>query len=60
MGNTFGAPKDEVIVIVDPASTGGMVVLEANQRKAPVICIWSDACGDDLKTHVPAAAKGIV
>ena len=49
----------DVLVVVDPASTGAMLVLEANARKVPVVCVWSDACGEEMKTHTPPAAKDI-
>eukprot|EP00617_Octactis_speculum_P024882 CAMPEP_0185768806 /NCGR_PEP_ID=MMETSP1174-20130828/52270_1 /TAXON_ID=35687 /ORGANISM="Dictyocha speculum, Strain CCMP1381" /LENGTH=475 /DNA_ID=CAMNT_0028453665 /DNA_START=29 /DNA_END=1456 /DNA_ORIENTATION=+ len=50
----------ETVVVIDPASTGALVSLGAQQRGANVIAVWSDACGGIMKTHAPVVAKGIV
>ena len=49
----------DVLVVVDPASTGAMLELEANPPKLRDVCVWSDASGEEMKTHTPHAAKDI-
>jgi biotin carboxylase len=43
----------EVVVIVDPFSTGTVIADEVVKRGFSVICLWSKAVTPQLKTHVP-------
>merc|ERR1711935_1022824 len=43
----------EVVVIIDPYSTGTCVADEGMKRGFSVIALWSEGISDELKKHVP-------
>ena len=54
---TCGSAGRDVVVIVDPISTGAVVASQATQRhKLNVISVWSESVPDELKSFV---AKGL-
>lgn len=52
---TVDASK-EVVVVVDPYSTGCLVVNEIKSRGFQVIACWSLGFSEEMKTHTPEAA----
>ena len=49
---TLDASK-EVVVVVDPYSTGCVIVQEIQSRGYKVIALWTKGFSDEMKTHVP-------
>eukprot|EP00529_Nitzschia_sp_RCC80_P004737 CAMPEP_0113503366 /NCGR_PEP_ID=MMETSP0014_2-20120614/34104_1 /TAXON_ID=2857 /ORGANISM="Nitzschia sp." /LENGTH=911 /DNA_ID=CAMNT_0000398325 /DNA_START=141 /DNA_END=2876 /DNA_ORIENTATION=+ /assembly_acc=CAM_ASM_000159 len=43
----------EVVVVVDPVSTGTVIADEVAKRGFSLICLWSKAISPELKTRVP-------
>jgi len=52
---TIDASK-EVVVVVDPYSTGCLVVNEIRNRGYQVIACWTLGFSEEMKTHTPGAA----
>lgn len=50
---TFCIPCLEVVVVVDPYSTGCVIVKEIQSRGYQVIALWTSGFSDEMKTHVP-------
>lgn len=48
-----------VVCVVDPISTGGCLAAEAASRGYQVVSLWTADLTDDLRAHVPPAAKGL-
>ena len=46
----------EVVIVVDPYSTGCLVVKEIMDRGYHVMCLYSHDLADDMKAHVPELA----
>lgn len=44
---------DEVVVIVDPYSTGCLVAQEIHRRGYQILRLWSAGFSEDMKLHVP-------
>ena len=55
---TVDASK-EVVVVVDPYSTGCLIVKEIQSRGYAVICLWTRGFSDEMKTHVPMSCGKI-
>jgi len=49
----------QVVVVVDPASTGGCVAAEAVKRGFPVIAAWGTEITPEERLHVPNVCKSI-
>ena len=50
---TCGASANrDVVVIVDPISTGAVLASQAVQRGLAIIAVWSESVPDDLKGFV--------
>mmetsp|Transcript_32066 Transcript_32066/g.65415 ORF Transcript_32066/g.65415 Transcript_32066/m.65415 type:complete len:694 (+) Transcript_32066:419-2500(+) len=49
---TVDASK-EVVVVVDPYSTGCLVVQEIQSRGYKVIALWTKGFSEEMKTHIP-------
>jgi len=49
----------QVLIMVDPLSTGGNVALEAKNRGYAVIACWCSELTEDFRSHVSEAAKGL-
>lgn len=49
----------EVIVIVDPMSTGGTLAVEATARGYAVIALWDKDLPQAVKFHVPLSVKAV-
>ena len=45
----------EVVVVVDPYSTGCVIVQEIQSRGYKVIALWTKGFSDEMKTHVPVS-----
>ena len=48
-------PDQEVIVVVDPYSTGCLIVREFKLRGFLVVAVWTFGFSDEMKTHIPTA-----
>ena len=46
-------PSNQVVVIVDPYSTGCLVAKEINLRGYPIVALWTKGFSEAMKTHVP-------
>jgi hypothetical protein len=46
-------PSHQVVVIVDPYSTGCLVAKEINLRGYPIVALWTKGFSEAMKTHVP-------
>ena len=51
--DTFLGRRKEVVVLVDPYSTGCLVGQEIAKRGYLLICLWTDEFADVMKAHVP-------
>ena len=51
--------EDMVVVVVDPYSTGCLIVKEVMKRGYSVIALWTTGFSDDMKMHVPKSAGTI-
>jgi biotin carboxylase len=49
----------QVVVVVDPVSTGGCVAAEAKARGFEIIAAWCEEITEDMRCHVPDAAKSL-
>ena len=49
----------EVVVIVDPYSTGTVVANEVMKRGFSVIALWTEKISDELKNHVPLSCSNM-
>lgn len=49
----------QVVIVVDPVSTGGCVAVEAVRRGYSVIIAWCAEMTPDMRSHVPDVAKGV-
>lgn len=60
MGVSWSTPSnsDCCVVVVDPYSTGAMVVSELLRREFQVIALWTNEVGEN-RGHFPAAAEGV-
>jgi len=45
--------SEEVVVVVDPYSTGCVIVKEIQSRGYKVIALWTTGFSDEMKKHVP-------
>ena len=55
---TVDASK-EVVVIVDPYSTGCLVAKEIMNRGYKIITLWTQGFSEEMKKHVPLSCAGI-
>jgi len=55
---TVDASK-EVVIVVDPYSTGCLIVKEINSRGYKVIALWTKGFSEDMKKHVPLSCGAI-
>ncbi|CAJ1933147.1 unnamed protein product [Cylindrotheca closterium] len=46
-------PSTQVVVVVDPYSTGCLVAKEINLRGYPIVALWTKGFSEAMKTHVP-------
>lgn len=49
----------QVVVIVDPYSTGCLVAKEINLRGYPIVALWTHGFSEAMKTHVPQSVGTI-
>jgi len=47
----------EVVAVVDPISTGGVVAFEAFKRGYAVVAVWCSELQPDFRSHVPSCCK---
>lgn len=53
MASAEDDPSTQVVVVVDPYSTGCLVAKEINLRGYPIVALWTKDFSEDMKTHVP-------
>jgi biotin carboxylase len=53
-------PYDQVVVVVDPYSTGCLVAKEVAKRGYLLIALWTKGFSEDMKLHVPTSAGKMV
>eukprot|EP00578_Thalassiosira_sp_NH16_P030550 CAMPEP_0181081758 /NCGR_PEP_ID=MMETSP1071-20121207/3266_1 /TAXON_ID=35127 /ORGANISM="Thalassiosira sp., Strain NH16" /LENGTH=963 /DNA_ID=CAMNT_0023163313 /DNA_START=212 /DNA_END=3103 /DNA_ORIENTATION=+ len=53
---TVDASK-EVVIVVDPYSTGCLIVQEIQSRGYKVIALWTKGFSEEMKKHVPLSCK---
>lgn len=51
------ASKNEVVIVVDPISTGGNLAFEAFMRGYKVMAVWCSELTADFRSHVPNCCK---
>jgi hypothetical protein len=56
---TMNNPSQQLILIVDPYSTGCMVAQEIIKRGYPIVAIWTKGFSAEMKTHVPVSCRDI-
>jgi hypothetical protein len=49
----FAVPNDNVVIIVDPYSTGCLVAQEIAKRGCSLIALWTKDFSPVMKTHIP-------
>lgn len=54
--DTFKSPADQVVIVVDPYSTGCLIAKEISKRGYHLIALWTKGFSADMKTHVPLNA----
>jgi Phosphoribosylglycinamide synthetase, ATP-grasp (A) domain len=52
-------PSTQVVVVVDPYSTGCLVAKEINLRGYPIVALWTKGFSEAMKTHVPQSCGTI-
>eukprot|EP00978_Attheya_sp_CCMP212_P030294 scaffold110777_cov51-Attheya_sp.AAC.1 len=55
---TMDASK-EVVIVVDPYSTGCLVAEEIYKRGYKIIAMWTDGFSEAMKTHVPMSVRNL-
>ena len=53
-GDNF-ASVDEVVIVVDPYSTGCLIAKEISLRGYTLIALWTRGFSEEMKTHVPTS-----
>jgi len=49
----------QVVVVVDPLTTGAVVALEAKLKGYDLIRVWSAEVGEEIRCHVPSVAESL-
>ncbi|KAL7527822.1 hypothetical protein ACHAXR_007267 [Thalassiosira sp. AJA248-18] len=49
----------EVVIVVDPYSTGCLIVQEVQSRGYKVIALWTKGFSEEMKKHVPLSCKSM-
>ena len=59
--SSFGAddPSTQVVVIVDPYSTGCLVAQEISKRGYKILALWTKGFSPVMKTHVPLSCENL-
>jgi biotin carboxylase len=52
-------PKKNLVVLVDPYSTGCLIAQEMMRRGCAVMALWTIGFSDEMKTHIPLSCSGI-
>jgi hypothetical protein len=50
-----GSNSNQVVVIVDPYSTGCLVGKEITKRGYSLVALWTKGFSEDMKTHIPTS-----
>lgn len=58
MSSSMVMPMGEVIILVDPYSTGCLVGKEMAMRGYSLLALWTKGFSADMKTHVPQSCGG--
>jgi Phosphoribosylglycinamide synthetase, ATP-grasp (A) domain len=53
--DSFVSPSDQVVVLVDPYSTGCVVAQEMSKRGYGLVAVWTTGFSDEMKTHIPTS-----
>ena len=56
---TIDASK-EIVIVVDPYSTGCLVAEEIAKRGYKIMAMWTKGFSDIMKTHVPMSVKNLI
>lgn len=56
---TFVDPSTQVVVIVDPYSTGCLIAQEVQKRGYRVLALWTIGFSPVMKTHVPLSCENL-
>jgi len=54
--DAFLSPGDQIVIVVDPYSTGCLVAKEIAKRGYQLMALWTKGFSEDMKTHVPMSA----
>src|SRR5210317_473429 len=49
------SPSDQVVIVVDPYSTGCLVAQEIHKRGYSLIALWTKGFSDAMKLHIPSS-----
>ena len=58
-GMTTVDASKEVVVMVDPYSTGCCIAQEIQKRGYRIICLWTKGFSEEMKQHVPLSCEGL-
>jgi len=58
-GMTTVDASREVVVMVDPYSTGCCIAQEIQKRGYRIICLWTLGFSEEMKKHVPLSCEGL-
>lgn len=48
-----------IVAVVDPVSTGGIIAAEIANRGCSIVAVWSKEASGEMRTHVPELAKNL-
>jgi biotin carboxylase len=60
VSSSSSSPEDMVVVVVDPYSTGCLIVKEIMKRGYSVIALWTTGFSAEMKTHVPKSVGAVM
>jgi hypothetical protein len=58
-GMTTVDASKELVVIVDPYSTGCCIAQEIQKRGYTIMALWTTGFAEEMKTHVPLSCEGL-
>lgn len=53
--DSFVTPSDQVVILVDPYSTGCVIAQEMAKRGYGIVAVWTKHFADEMKLHVPTS-----
>lgn len=54
--DTYSVAAEQVVILVDPYSTGCLIGKEIHKRGYALIALWTSGFNEDMKLHIPKAA----